>query len=213
IWGITKDIDGEPRNTVTPDIGADEFVFVPVELTSFTAMVNGKEILLSWTTASELNNLGFEIQRSTGGEEFFTIGFVDGHGTTTEQHNYRFADKKLDNGKYYYRLKQVDFNGTYDYSDIVEVEWRAFNSYLLEQNYPNPFNPTTIIGFGIKEKSHVKITVLNAIGEEVAQLLNEEREPGFHQLEFNANNLPSGVYFCRLQAGTFTEIKKMMLMK
>ena len=213
IWGITKDIDDEPRNIVTPDIGADEYVFVPVELTSFTAMVNGKEILLSWSTASELNNLGFEIQRSTGGEEFFTIGFVDGHGTTTEQQNYSFADKKLDNGKYYYRLKQVDFNGTYDFSEIVEVEWRAFNSYLLEQNYPNPFNPTTTIGFGIKEKNQVKITVLNAIGEEVAIVLNEEREPGFHQIEFSANNLPSGVYFYRLQAGTFTEVKKMMLMK
>ncbi len=213
IWGITKDIDDEPRNTGTPDIGADEFVFVPVELTSFTAMVNGKEILLSWSTASELNNLGFEIQRSTEKVEFYTVGFVNGHGTTTEQQNYSFKDKNLDNGKYYYRLKQVDFNGSYEYSDVVEVEWRAFNSYLLEQNYPNPFNPTTTIGFGIQDKSNVKITILNAIGEEVAVVLNEEREPGYHTVEFIASSLPSGVYFYRLQAGEFVSTKKMLLIK
>ena len=122
---------------------------IPVELTSFTATTNGKEVILNWSTATELNNQGFEIQRSTEGEEFFTVGFVNGHGTTTEQQNYSYADRNLDDGKYYYRLKQVDYDGSYEYSDVVEVDFRAFNSYLLEQNYPNPFNPTTTIGFGI----------------------------------------------------------------
>jgi len=186
---------------------------LPVELTSFTATSNGKEVILSWSTATELNNLGFEIQRSTEGNEFFTVGFVNGHGTTTEQQNYSFADKNLNNGKYYYRLKQVDFNGSFEYSDVVEVEWRAFNSYLLEQNYPNPFNPTTTIGFGVKERSNVKIIILNAIGEEVAVVLNGEREPGFHQVDFNATYLPSGVYFYQLRAGAFVETKKMLLLK
>ena len=154
-----------------------------------------KKYILNWSTATELNNQGFEIQRSTEGEEFFTVGFVNGHGTTTEQQNYSYADRNLDDGKYYYRLKQVDYDGSYEYSDVVEVDFRAFNSYLLEQNYPNPFNPTTTIGFGIQNKSNVKITILNAIGEEVAVVLNEEREAGYHQVEFNATNLPSGVYF------------------
>ena len=135
------------------------------------------------------------------------------HGTTTEQQNYSFADRNLDDGNYYYKLKQVDYNGSYEYSDVVEIEWRAFNSYLLEQNFPNPFNPTTTIGFGIQNKSNVKITILNAIGEEVAVVLNEEREPGYHQIEFNAINLPSGVYFYQLKAGSFFETKKMLLLK
>ena len=187
--------------------------FVPVELTSFTATVNGKEVLLNWSTTTELNNLGFEIQRSTGLKEFFTVGFVNGHGTTTDQQNYIFADRNLDNGTYYYRLKQVDYDGSYEYSDVVEVEWRAFNSYLLEQNFPNPFNPITTIGFGIQNKSNVKITILNAIGEEVAIVLNEEKEVGYHQVEFNATDLSSGIYFYRLQAGNFIETKKMILMK
>ncbi|MCW8813406.1 MAG: T9SS type A sorting domain-containing protein, partial [Chlorobium sp.] len=186
---------------------------VPVEFTSFTAISNGKEVTLNWSTATELNNLGFEIQRSTEGKEFFTVGFVNGHGTTTEQHIYSYADRNLDNGTYNYRLKQVDYDGSYEYSDVIEVEWRAFNSYLLEQNYPNPFNPTTTIGFGLQNKSDVKITILNAIGEEVAVLLNEEREAGFHQVEFNAVSLPSGAYFYQLRAGEFIQTKKMILLK
>ena len=213
------DYDGFPRLTQPgsmPDIGACENPLdhpLPVELISFTATSNGKEVILNWSTATELNNLGFEIQRSTKGEEFFSLGFIDGHGTTTEQQNYSYADRNLDDGKYYYRLKQVDYDGSYEYSDVVEVEWRAFNSYLLEQNYPNPFNPTTTIGFGLQNKSNVKITILNTIGEEVAVVLNEEVESGYHTVEFNAATLPSGVYFYQLKAGDFAETKKMLLLK
>ena len=186
---------------------------VPVELLSFSASVTTNAVNLNWSTATELNNLGFEIQRNKEGTEFFTVGFVDGNGTTTELHNYSYTDKNLDNGKYYYRLKQVDYDGSYEYSDIVEVEWRAFNSYVLEQNYPNPFNPTTTIRFSIKNKSNVRITILNAIGEEVAVVLNEEKEAGYHQVEFNATNLPSGVYFYQLRAGSFIDTKKMILLR
>jgi len=186
---------------------------VPVELSSFTATTNGNEVILNWSTATELNNQGFEIQRSREGDEFFTVGFTEGHGTTTEQHNYTYSDKLLDNGKYYYRLKQVDFDGSYEYSDIVEVDFAAFNSYLLEQNYPNPFNPTTTISFNVAEKSNVKITILNTIGEEVAVVLNGEKEAGYHQVEFNAANLPSGVYFYQLEAVEFISTKKMILLK
>ena len=114
---------------------------VPVELTSFTASSNGNEVILSWTTATELNNRGFEIQRSVDGTGFFTVGFVEGKGTTTNPQRYSYSDKVPGNGQIFYRLKQVDFDGSYEYSDVVEVEWRTFNSYLLEQNYPNPFQP------------------------------------------------------------------------
>ena len=196
----------------------DGVISIPVELTSFTATTNGKEVLLNWSTATELNNYGFKVQRSNNNKEFVTIGFVNGNSTTTEQHTYTYADKNLSNGKYYYRLKQMDYDGSYEYSDVVEVEWRAFNTYLLEQNYPNPFNPTTTIGFGVEEKTTVRIVVINAIGEEVAVILKKEMEPGFHQVQFNshsgeARNLSSGVYFYQLRAGDFVDTKKMLLLK
>jgi photosystem II stability/assembly factor-like uncharacterized protein len=186
---------------------------LPVELTSFTATANGSEVALNWSTASEINNLGFEIQRSFEGNDFVTVGVVYGKGTTTERQDYSYSDKNLADGKYSYRLKQIDFNGSYKYSDVIEVEFRVFNSYLLEQNYPNPFNPATTIGFGVQEKSNVKITILNSIGEEVAVVLNEEKEPGYHQIEFNAANLPSGVYLYRIEAGNYINTKKMILLK
>jgi len=186
---------------------------IPVELLSFTATTNGKEVNLSWSTASELNNQLFEIQRSFEGSDFATIGFVNGKGTTSEKQDYIYKDKILSDGKYYYRLKQIDYLGQSEYSDIIEMDIRAFSSYLLEQNFPNPFNPTTTIGYGLKEKSNVKITVINSIGEEVALLVNQEKESGYHTIEFNAANLPSGVYFYHLKAGDFVELKKMILMK
>jgi hypothetical protein len=186
---------------------------LPVELTAFTATSNGKEVLLNWSTATELNNYGFEIQRSSNEKDFFTMGFVKGFGTTTEQQSYSYADRSLSNGKQYYRLKQIDYGGSFEYSQVIEVEWRAFDTYLLEQNYPNPFNPLTTIGYGIKEKSNVKMIVVNAIGEEVAVLVNEEKESGYHNVEFNASTLPSGVYFYKLQAGEYTAVKKMILIK
>jgi len=153
------------------------------------------------------------VQRSFEGNDFATIGFVNGKGTTTERQDYYYSDKNLSNGKYFYRLKQIDYLGRYEYSDVLEVDYRTFKDYLLEQNYPNPFNPTTTIGFGIKERSFVKVVILNNIGEEVAVVVNEEMESGFHQVEFNAVNLPSGVYFYQLIAGEFTSIKKMILLK
>jgi hypothetical protein len=186
---------------------------VPVELLSFTATSNGKEVILSWSTATELNNQLFEVQRSFEGSEFATIGFVYGKGTTTERQDYIYKDKISTDGKHFYRLKQIDYMGNYESSDIIEMEIRVFNSYLLEQNFPNPFNPTTTIGYGIKDKSNVKISILNSIGEEIASLVNEEKESGYHTVEFDAANLPSGVYFYQLKAGSFIETKKMILLK
>lgn len=186
---------------------------IPVELISFGASVLNNSVLLKWATATENNNYGFEIERKSILSDFEVIGFVSGNGTTTEQQNYGYTDKNRFEGKNYYRLKQIDFGGSFEYSDVIEVEWRAFDTYLLEQNYPNPFNPLTTIGYGIKEKSNVKMIVVNAIGEEIAVLVNEEKESGYHTVEFNASRIPSGVYFYKLQAGEYTSVKKMLLIK
>ena len=138
-------------------------VIVPVELTSFTASANGKEVTLNWSTATELNNQGFEVQRKFGQNDFVTIGSVKGHGTTTSPNQYSYVDKLVDAGKYFYRLKQIDFGGTFEYSNEIEVEVRVLDKFTLEQNYPNPFNPTTTIGYVLQEKSNAKLTLLNAI--------------------------------------------------
>jgi hypothetical protein len=186
---------------------------VPVELTSFTATANNKEITLNWSTATELNNQGFEVQRKFGKNDFVTIGSVKGHGTTTSPNNYTYIDKLSDAGKYFYRLKQIDFGGKYEYSQTVEINWSPFTTYKLEQNYPNPFNPTTAIGFGIPEKGNVRMSVLNILGEEIKILLNEQKDAGYHSIDFNGSDLPSGIYFYRLQAGNFIDTKKMLLLK
>jgi len=205
--------------TVSGEVWAYVPPSVPVELTSFIASANGKVVTLKWSTATETNNSGFEIERRiiTGGVsgDWSKIGFTPGFGTTTEPKEYSYVDNisGINANALAYRLKQVDFDGSFEYSDEVFVDNLAPVQFVLEQNYPNPFNPTTTIGFGVQNKSNVKITILNAIGEEVAVVLNEEREPGFHQVEFNAANLPSGVYFYKLNAAGFVETKKMLLLK
>jgi hypothetical protein len=188
-------------------------VILPVELSSFTASANVREMTLSWSTATELNNQGFEVQRKFGSNDFVTVGSVKGHGTTTSPNNYTYIDKLADAGKYFYRLKQIDFGGKYEYSQVVEINWSPFTTYKLEQNYPNPFNPTTTIGFGIMEKGNVRLSVLNILGEEIKVLLNEEKESGYHSIDFSASELPSGVYFYRIQSGSFIQTKQMLLLK
>ncbi len=224
IAGVTYSVPpfcyvGNPRPSPSgtdPDIGACESLFalpVPVELTSFTATTNGKEVTLNWSTATELNNQGFEVQRKFGSNDFVSVGSVKGHGTTTSPKQYTYVDKLADAGKYFYRLKQIDFGGKYEYSQVVEVNWSPFTTYKLEQNYPNPFNPVTTIGYMLQEKSNTKLTLLNALGEEVAILANEEQDKGYHKVEFSGSKLTSGVYLYRLQAGNFVETKKMILMR
>lgn len=186
---------------------------VPVELTSFSVLVNGTSVSLNWSTATELNNYGFEVQRKSLNGNFATIGFVNGKGTSTVINDYSFTDNELEEGKYFYRLKQIDYDGKYEYSKIIEVDVRMLSSFSLEQNYPNPFNPSTTIGFVLQERINVKLTLLNSIGEELAVLVNEEKDKGYHKINLNAYNLPSGVYMYRIQAGNFVDTKKMLLMK
>jgi photosystem II stability/assembly factor-like uncharacterized protein len=186
---------------------------LPVELTSFTAQAQNQTVILNWVTATELNNNGFEIQRKVLESDFATVGFVKGEGTTTNQKEYSYVDRNLTDGKYFYRLKQLDFNGAYDYSNTIEVDVRLLDNFTLEQNYPNPFNPTTTIGYVLQEKSSTKLILMNAIGEEIAVLVNEEQDKGYHSAVLNGKNLSSGIYFYKLQAGNFVETKKMILLK
>ena len=187
---------------------------VPVELVSFSSSVKGNTVNLSWLTATELNNRGFEIERSSDIKDWRTIGFIEGKGTTSEPQHYSYSDKLLDitSSKLYYRLKQVDFNGSFEYSNILDVEI-APSVFSLSQNYPNPFNPNTKISWQSPVSSWQTLIVFDVLGNEVATLVNEYKPAGKYDVEFDATGLNSGVYFYQLKAGSFIQTKKMILMK
>jgi photosystem II stability/assembly factor-like uncharacterized protein len=184
----------------------------PVELTSFTASPNSNNVVLSWTTATETNNKGFGIERSTN-QGYISLGFVQGQGTSTQPHSYSFVDNKVPPGTYTYRLKQVDYDGSYAYSPEVTVTLTGPTTYALEQNYPNPFNPTTTIKYSIPQTSEVSLKVYNLLGQEVATLVRDSQGPGNYTLRYDCQRLSAGVYLYRLTAGTFNQTKKMILMK
>ena len=190
---------------------------IPVELTSFTAKSDNNTVTLNWTTATELNNSGFQIERSNGGE-YQSVGFVAGHGTSTSTNNYVYLDQNVEAGTYTYRLKQIDLDGSFEYSNAVEVEVLGLREYTLGQNYPNPFNPSTTINFSLAVDSKVSLKVFNVLGQEVASLLNGQMSAGSQKVSFDASSLNSGVYFYRLEADgidgqKFSSTKKMILTK
>ncbi|MBU0475615.1 MAG: T9SS type A sorting domain-containing protein [Bacteroidetes bacterium] len=213
---------------------------LPVKLTSFTANLNENILELNWQTATEVNNYGFEIERSVAQisnlcHNWETIGFVEGHGNSNSPKDYSFVDLKTTevfknlgglDGELHYRLKQIDFDGNYEYSNVIEVKLTEIvKEYKLEQNYPNPFNPTTTIKYSIpnsakSETSNVKLIVYDILGSEVATLVNEKKSAGNYEVKFNASNLASGIYIYRiaihsdkLQSGSFVQTKKFVLMK
>jgi len=190
-----------------------DFSIIPVELTSFVgSTVNGTAVL-NWNTATETNNSGFELQRSSDRINFSNIAFVPGFGTTTEPRSYSYTDKSANNGTYYYRLKQIDYNGAFAYSQIVEVDVAAPIEFALIQNYPNPFNPSTVISYSIPQNSYVTLKVYDIIGNEVATLVNQAQSAAKYDIRFDASNLSNGVYFYTINADNFTSTKKMILMK
>jgi hypothetical protein len=184
---------------------------VPVELTSFTASASDNSVILDWETATEKNNLGFEIQKKLSGN-FTTIGFIEGAGTTIEPQQYSFTDKNLGSGIYSYRLKQIDFNGSIQYSDEVEVTLLPVE-LALNQNYPNPFNPSTKIKFNVAEAGLVNLAIYNLLGEQISQLVNNNLVAGEYEIDFNAVGLPSGIYIAKLSSGEFVQTIKMSLLK
>ncbi len=186
---------------------------VPVELTSFNATSIGVDVELKWTTSTETNNQGFQVERINSDGLFEQVGYVAGFGTTTEPKAYSFTDTKLDDGEYTYRLKQIDFDGTYTYSEEVNVTVEIPLEYSLEQNYPNPFNPSTTIKYSIAEEGFVKLAVYNMLGEEVSMIVNRIQKAGRYEVNFNASQVSSGVYIYRIETTNFTSSKKLMLMK
>ncbi len=191
---------------------------LPVELTSFSAFVTNNSVMLSWTTATEINNSGFEIEKAIYTQDYSTaswikIGFTKGEGTSTTIKNYTFNDTKPFNQKSLYRLKQIDFNGTFKYSNIIEVESVCLDKYYLHQNYPNPFNPSTTISYSIPNPSKVTVTVYDVLGKLVTTLVNQNQEAGNYSINFSADNLSNGIYFYKIEAGSFSDTKKMMLLK
>jgi len=188
---------------------------IPVELASFRADVQDGSVVLSWTTATETNNKGFDVERNgvslIGNWE--KIGFVSGNGTTTESRSYSYTDRNLTEGKYNYRLKQIDFDGSFKYSNVVEVKVNIPLKYSLEQNYPNPFNPATKIEYSVAEDGIVKLTVYNTLGQKVADLVNNEVKAGNYEVNFDASKLSSGVYYYKIEMNGFVSVKKMMLLR
>jgi hypothetical protein len=192
--------------------------FVPVELTSFTAQLVDRNVILNWTTATELNNQGFDVEYSLDNQSFSKIGFVPGFGTTSEMKSYSFRVSDIQSGVQYYRIKQIDFDGGSTIYNSVEVTGPLPNTFVLDQNHPNPFNPSTTISFSLPVESNVNIKLFNMLGQQVAQITERSFQAGNHDLQFNANELSSGAYIYTLEAAgvngaSFKSTKKMLLLK
>ncbi len=206
----------DPNVAGNPQIATEPFA-LPVEMVSFNAVSRdrswGYEVMLDWKTASESNNLGFEIQRSLDAKTFEQIGFIAGAGSSATLQAYSFVDKDVTSGKYYYRLKQTDTDGTVTLSDMQEVTLAAPERYELGQNYPNPFNPATEIMFKVKEAGRVQVTVYDILGRQVSQLVDAKLNAGIHKVSFDGRALPSGMYLYVMKTAGYHEVKKMALIK
>lgn len=216
---ITIDIDGDLRDVDYPYMGAHEAdILLPVEITSFYSEINGRDVTLNWVTSSEINNSGFNVERSAGNEKWSISGFINGKGYSTTPQNYLFTDRNLSTGIYKYRLKQLDNNGNFEYFYLNnDVKIGVPDKYELFQNYPNPFNPSTSINFSIPSLSKVSIKLFDMTGREVLVILNEEKAAGFYTIKVAGKNLPSGIYLYSIVAeekgNFFSATKKMTLLK
>jgi len=224
--------DGGNSNKVTVmKYTPNQYTPLPVELTTFTASFAGSNVELNWQTATEVNNYGFEVERTSprpspyqgeGGEAgrgWEKIGFVQGHGNSNSPKNYSFEDKSVESGKYSYRLKQIDNDGGFRYSQEVEVKVEAIpTEFALFQNYPNPFNPSTIIKYSVpkiinNQSLIINLKVYDVLGNEVATLVNEEKAPGNYEVMFDGGKLASGVYISSITIGSKIKTAKMSLIK
>lgn len=211
-----------PTNTLYDNVGGANYKptfssvgALPVELTSFNAYLRNGFINLNWETATEVSNNGFEVERKSSTADWSKIGFVEGHGTSNSPKYYSYSDKPVGTGKFSYRLKQIDNDGQFEYSPVVEVLVDNLpNGFVLEQNYPNPFNPETSIRFALKEDTKATLKVFNTMGEEVMTLFDGIAEAGrYYDVKFSGNDLSSGFYIYKLVAGDHVSVKKMLLMK
>ncbi|MBK8554191.1 MAG: T9SS type A sorting domain-containing protein [Ignavibacteria bacterium] len=189
---------------------------LPVELSSFSSNIIGRDVTLNWTTASELNNSKFEIERSVN-NSWTKIGEVAGNGTTSSSSSYSYSDKNLTSNTYNYRLKQIDFNGNFEYFNLSnEVVIGVPSVFELAQNYPNPFNPSTKITYSIPFDGNVSLTVYDAMGKEISRLVDNNQTAGYYSIDFNASNFASGIYYYNINVNgqsNFSDTKKMLLVK
>lgn len=186
---------------------------LPVELTSFYSQINGNTVVLKWNTATEVKNYGFEIERKPENGNWNRIGFVQGMGNSNSPKSYSFTDNDISSGIYLYRLKQIDTDGSYEYSDEIEITVNKPTEFSLLQNFPNPFNPTTKIKYSISSSAKITIKVFDVLGREIKTLLDEYKDTGTYEIEFDGSELTSGLYFYKIISGNKTETRKMMLVR
>lgn len=185
----------------------------PVELSGFTSVVLENTVTLNWTTVNEINNSGFDIERKIMNGSWVRIGFVKGNGTTSELKNYSFTDK-VNSGKYFYRLKQEDYNGNFEYFELAnEVKVGVPKDFELSQNFPNPFNPSTRIHYSIPHDAFVIMKVFDINGREISTLINGIQNAGYHMINFDATHFSAGIYFYSLNTKGFSIAKRMALVK
>ena len=206
--------NGNDENIKFTLLGNLENEPVPVELTSFTAeTIKRTKVKLNWQTATEVNNYGFDVERKNNGNDWEKLDFIEGHGNSNSPKHYSFEDHNIVGGSdFTYRLKQIDFDGTFEYSDEIELEIIPLQNKLF-QNYPNPFNPTTRIKFSLTETQNVEIKIYNTLGEVINLVASKKFEAGFHEVEFNAKNYSSGVYLYSIETEKFNQVKKLLLLK
>lgn len=197
------------------DIKIIYYAVLPVEVKSFSLTPQQNMVKISWSTASELNNSGFNLQRSADGENWSTIAFVKGYGTSSEPNSYLYFDKSPFSARCYYRLEQIDYNGTKNIIELGSIDATGIYDYFLSQNYPNPFNPESIIHYTLAEPGMVKLQIFDITGREVMLLVNEYQEAGWYAKKLNANELglSSGTYIYSLHVNGYSSQRKLMILK
>jgi hypothetical protein len=203
-------------NVYVDDFRIHKLFALPVVLAYFSHNISGNNVSLSWKTIQEINNMGFELYRTDAGQtsSWQKIGFLVGAGTTTEPREYYFSDNKLNTGKYLYRLKQIDYNANYEYFQLpADVTINAPANFMLEQNYPNPSNPSSTIGYHIPENAVVAIKIYDIAGKQVKELVNSYHTAGYYKAVFDGSEISSGIYFYKITAGSYSNMKKMILIK
>jgi len=218
IWGGTGSSGtwylNDPSGTSGDDFIIQGTTPLPVKLSLFNSNVKTNNIFLNWITSEEENNSGFDIERKRVNGEWKKIGFVHGNGTKNSESYYSFEDRNLATGKYHYRLKQIDYNGNYEYFDLEGiVEVGVPSKFNLSQNYPNPFNPVTKINYDLPVSGLVTLTIYDILGKEVTTIVNEFKEAGYYSVSFDASELTSGVYFYKLVSGNNSAVKKLVVLK
>ena len=214
VYPIWMRLDGTNLSIYTAPF-TDTTSVVPVDLANFTSSVTNTKVDLFWMTATEQNNYGFDVERKPyeNNSTWIKIGFVKGTGNSNSSVNYQFTDSPSKNGSYLYRLKQIDLNGTYKYSNEIEVVFNNVPNFVLMQNYPNPFNPVTTISYQLPQDGFVSLKIYDVLGNEIATLVNEVKTIGIHEVNFDASGFSSGMYLYKMTVNNFTATRKMIVLK